>query len=94
MKSQFIWVAAFAIASITAACEGRSGSTSPTSPVNIQSHRCRVEVALGARITVTTGASTTFAGVACGSIKRNDRLGVVGTTQAGGAVAASCITGL
>jgi hypothetical protein len=44
--------------------------------------------------TVTTGASTTFAGVACGSIKRNDRLGVVGTTQAGGAVAASCITGL
>jgi hypothetical protein len=44
--------------------------------------------------TVTTDSSTAFAGVACGAIKANDRLAILGTTQEGGVVAASCITGL
>jgi hypothetical protein len=44
--------------------------------------------------TVTTDAETSFAGVSCQSIKRTDRIGAVGTNQADGTLAASCVTRL
>jgi hypothetical protein len=45
-------------------------------------------------MTVTTNTTTSFAGLSCGSIKSSDRVGAVGTTQADGSVAASCVAGL
>jgi hypothetical protein len=44
-------------------------------------------------LTVRTSAATSFAR-SCGSIKPNDRIGVVGTNQADGTLAASCVSGM
>jgi len=42
---------------------------------------------------VRTSAATSYPGGSCDSIRRSNRIGAVGTVQADGAVAASCVTG-
>jgi hypothetical protein len=60
---------------------------------NVQGSCPSLTLTVGTMSVRTTGA-TSFPGASCGSIKRNDRIGAVGVTQADGSVAATCITGL